>query len=213
MAVPCAAEDRSLKKENLVFLFVGFAFGVLMGAVVLNAFQRQPDVTTFAQAPAGGDAPSGPMAPTQVGDAGGGAAPMMAEISALRKRIQDRPDDVAALVRLGNIHQDISDFDNSIAYYEKALQVGPENPDVITDLGICYRGKGEYERALELFRQSIAVNPEHWQSLFNVVIVSGFDLGDYPTAFGVLEHLEEAQPQLPQLGDLRAALEKARDGS
>ncbi len=199
----------ALKKEHALFLLIGFAFGALFGIAVVNAVGGQPDL----QAQAAGDDGMRPQAPQGQAGPDGGAAPMMAEIRALRKAIADDPTDHAAIVRLANLHHDINDFDNAIGYYEQALALVPDDPDAMTDMGICYRGKREFDRALELFRQASAMQENHWQSLFNIVIVTGFDLQQYDPAFEALETLEAAQPDLPQLVELRGALEEARTRS
>ena len=46
---------------------------------------------------------------------------MMAEIRGLRQRLQDDPRDHQALVRLGNLYQDVSMFDQAIEHYHKAV--------------------------------------------------------------------------------------------
>ena len=164
--------------------------------------------------PTGVAVPAGPMAPTQTGAGqSDGGAPMVAEINALKQRLQGNEKDVEALVRLANIHHDVGMWQQAIGYYERALVVQPGDPDLLTDMGICYRGTGSFDRAVELFAEAQELDPSHWPSLFNTVIVTGFDLGQFDRAMAALEAMEALEPQPPRLGELRHALEQARQQS
>jgi len=197
-------ESLTLKKEQFAFLVVGFAFGILVGYGAFMAHSTAPDLEGQG---ATASAAQGSAAPA-AGPADGGA-PMMAEIRGLKKRVQDNPQDHEALVRLANLYHDGNMLDDAISYYEKALAVEPNSPDELTDMGICYRAKREYERALELFQQANKIDPAHWQSLFNYVVVAGFDLGHFDSARQALDTMEKMNPRPPRLDDLRKALEQA----
>ncbi len=158
-------------------------------------------------------APAGPMAPTQTGPGTNSAAPMVAEINELKSRLQNRPDDVGALVRLANIYHDVSMWEQAITFYERALELRPDDPDVLTDAGTCFKGLGQFERALELFDRAREVAPEHWQSLFNKVVVAGFDLGRFDVAVAALEQLEAMDPPPPRTDQLRQALDRRMAGA
>jgi len=201
-----------LKKENLVYLVCGFAFGIVAGFGLFNAMHHGPTSEGAAASGAAMGAPQGPMAPTQTGGAAGGdaSAPMMAEIRALKQRVDSNPQDHQALVRLANIYHDVSMFDQAIGYYEQAVQLEPGNPDTLTDLGICYRGTQQYDKALEMFNRAQAIDPNHWQSLFNIVIVAGFDLGRFEAADEALTKMERMNPKPPRVDELRSALQEAQ---
>lgn len=195
-----------MKKEQLAFLAVGFAFGILVGFGAYNAFDAAPELD--GQASAGTvQGPAGPTANSRTASDAG--APMMAEIRALKRRIQQDPQDHEALVRLANLYHDGNMLDDAIGFYEMALAVRPDEPDQLTDMGICYRGKRDFERALELFEKANAIDPKHWQSLFNYVVVAGFDLGRFDEAREALTAMEQLDPPPPRLEDLRQALEQA----
>ena len=201
-----------MKKEQAVFLLVGFAFGTLFGYALIHVASEQPDLSAGSSSE-GISGPAGPAAPTQMPGAADAAAPMMGQVRELRRRVQENPDDHDALSRLANMYHDIQDFDQAIHYYTEALRVQPDDPDDLTDLGICYRAKQDYEEALRMFRRAREIDPQHWQSAFNIAIVAGFDLQQFDSAFEALEALEQSHPDLPQIGDLRTALERARSGA
>lgn len=201
-----------MSKENLAFLFGGFAFGLLIGYGLFHAIETSPDL---AAAGAAGSAarPAGPMAPTQAGPGMGGSAPMVAEVNALKGRLQEKPDDVAALVRLANIYHDVSMWEQAITYYERALEFRPDDPNLMTDAGICFKALGQFDRALVLFDQARAAAPDHWQSLFNKVVVAGFDLDRFDLAVEAMEQLEAMEPPPPQTDQLRHALDQRMAGA
>jgi len=200
-----------MKKEQLVFLVVGVAFGFLAGIGAYNVWFTTPHLHADAAAPGAIVGPQGPPSATMGGPApavGGDGAPMVARINELKRRVQDDPTDLPALVELANLHHDVGMWPQAIGWYEQALALSPDDPDLMTDLGICYRGTGEYARALELFARANAERPGHWQSLFNAVIVAAFDLEDWERARRDLAELEKIEPAPPQVGQLRAEVER-----
>ena len=196
-----------MKKEQLAFLVGGLAFGFLFGFGVYHAWYASPQqqgaspfanpVTTAPQSmPAAGQPPA--------------AAPMVAEINELKRQLQQDPSNLAVLVRLGNLYFDVQMWDQAAGYYEKAVEVQPNDPDLLTDLGTTYRGMGQLDRALDTFARASALDPKHFQSLFNTVIVAGFDLGEFDRAEQAMHVLESMSPAPPRLAELRAALDEAR---
>ena len=204
-----------MNKENLAFLVGGLAFGFLLGYAVFTAVQTQPQLpagpTASTAQPSQQESPSGPRAPSQVGPSGAeGGAPMMREINGLKQMLQEDPQNIAALTRLANVYHDVAMWDQAVDYYQRVLEITPDDPDLITDLGICYRGQREFDKALVQFDRAHEINPNHWQSLFNMVIVAGFDLGQYDRAEIALQKMEVMQPKPPRTSELREALQKAR---
>ena len=198
-----------MKRDQLTFLVVGFAFGALFGGALLSAVNDSPDLA--ASAAVGGPPPSS-AAPAGVAPAAGDGAPMMAEIRGLRQRIEDDPEDEAAILRLAHLYHDVQMWDDAISYYGMALEVHPEQPDLLTDMGICYRGKQEFDTALEMFNAASAMDASHWQSLFNIVVVAGFDLNQFDTAREALTTMQQMDPVPPRLDELREALDRAESG-
>lgn len=200
-----------MKKDQLAFLLGGLSFGFLVGFGFFHTTYESPDLqagTVQAQSPMPPQATS--PAPTQPAPTAGAGAPMVAEINRLKQLLQDDPDNLAALVRLGNLHFDVQMWDQAAGYYERAVELDPDDPDLLTDLGTCYRGMSEYEKALTYFERAHDSDPTHWQSLFNTAIVAGFDLKQYDRALQALSDMEAMNPQPPQLARLRQELERAR---
>jgi len=204
-----------MNKEHMAFLFGGLAFGILIGFGAYHAVQSRPELGPTAAGGGTAAAPRGPMAPTQVGPNAGGGAPMVAEINRLKGMLQDDPENGQILMRLANIYHDGAMWQQAVGYYERAIAVMPENPDVLTDLGVCYRGMNEHEKALGLFERAQEVNPKHWQSLYNIVVVAGFDLDRADEAFKAIDKMESMDQRPPEidqsrLDNLRHAVEQAQ---
>lgn len=199
-----------MRKDQLIFLLGGLAFGFLFGFGVYHTWYATPALGGPSAA-AAAPAPTGPPAQGQQAmGQGNAAAPMVGEINQLKRMIQDDPHNVAAFVRLGNLHYDVQMWDQAVGYYRQALELQPDNPDVMTDLGVCLRGLGQYEQALEMFEGASGLNPDHHQSRFNVVIVAGFDLNQWDRADAALRELEAMNPRPPRTDELRTALERER---
>jgi cytochrome c-type biogenesis protein CcmH/NrfG len=203
-------EHSQVRKDQLVFLLGGLAFGFLFGFGVYHTWYATPDLG----GPAATAAAPGPTGPPPQGQQATGqpnsSAPMVGEINQLKRMIQDDPQNVAAFVRLGNLHYDVQMWDQAVGYYQKALELQPDDPNVMTDMGVCFRGLGQFEKALELFEKASGLNPDHHQSRFNVVIVAGFDLNQWDRADAALRELEAMNPKPPRTDELRGALERER---
>ena len=200
-----------MRKDQLVFLLGGLAFGFLFGFGTYHTWYATPDLGgQRAAAIPGGAAPTGVPASNPGMAQPANAAPMVAEINQLKRVIQEDPQNVVAFIRLGNLHYDVEMWDLAAGYYEKAVELEPGNPDVITDLGACYRGMEQFDKALEMFATANQLRPDHHQSLFNTVIVAGFDLNQWERAEAALRALEAMNPKPPNIDELRRTFEQKR---
>lgn len=199
-----------MKKDHAAFLFAGLAFGFLLGFGLFRAIDTRPG--HVAEAPASDEVPGpmGPAAATQTAGAGGGGAPMMAEINALKERVQKDPKDVQAWSRLANIYQDAGMFEQAIQFYQRAVDLAPTNANVLTDLGICYQELKQFDKALDLLERAQKADPANWQSLYNIVVVAGLEMHRFDRADAAMARLQEIRPDAPNLSQLKDALNKAR---
>ena len=197
-----------MKREQLAFLVGGLAFGFLLGFGVYHAWYASPQQQ--GASPFANPVTNAPQSMPAAGQPPPAAAPMMAEINELKRQLQQDPKSLPVLVRLGNLYFDVQMWDQAAGYYEKAVEVQPDDPDLLTDLGTTYRGMGQLDRALDTFGRASALDPTHFQSLFNTVIVAGFDLGQFDRAEQAMHALEALSPPPPRLAELRAALDEAR---
>ena len=207
-----------MRRDQVAFLLGGVAFGILLGYGLFNAVATRPGATG-AGATEEARGPMGPAAMSQGPPPEGGApgaasggAPMLQEINALKQAVQQDPANLAAWTRLANLYHDAGMFDTAIEFYRKAVDLAPRDPNIITDLGICYEQLEQFPQALELFDRAQSIDPNHWQSLYNIAVVSIYGLVDLDRAAGALARLGEVNPAAPNLGKLRAALDERRSG-
>jgi len=207
-------EDNAVKRENLAYLLGGLAFGFLLGFGTFHTMEFRPQAQV-ARVGGGDEIPStagpNPMAATQMptGGGAGGGAPMAQEVNALKRALEQNPQDVQALTRLANMYHDIGEWGQAIGYYEKAVAVRPSDPNLLTDMGTCYLNVNRPDRALELFQKAHAADPSHWQSLFNEAVVLGVHLGRPEEARKALDEVDRIQPNVPGVARLRDFLSQA----
>jgi len=198
-----------MKKEQLFFLIGGFAFGILVGFALFKVNAQRPDLD-----PGGAQrvvsAPSSSRAPVQQAPEGGGAAPMVAEINELKRRLEANPEDFEAAITLGGMYFRVGMMEQSLEFHEIALGLKPDDPNVITDSGNALRQLGRHAEALERFRRAHEIDPTHWQSLFNTVVVAAFDLHQLDLADAAMAKLDDFDPPPAQLPELKEALENFR---
>lgn len=196
-----------MKRDHAAFLLGGLAFGFLLGFGLFRAIDTRPGRAATEATSDEIPSPMGPAAPTQTG---GGGAPMMAEINALKERVQKDPKDAQAWTRLANLYQDAGMFEPAIEFYRRAIEIVPNDASLLTDLAICYQELKQLDKALEFLDRAQKADPTNWQSLYNIVVVAGLGMGRFDRADAALARLEQIRPDAPKLSELRQALEKAR---
>jgi len=134
------------------------------------------------------------------------AAPWLAAVN-------KKPNDVEAVVNLGNVYYDGEQFSEAIKYYQRALEINPNNPDVRTDLGTAYWYLGDADRALTEFKKSLKIRPNHPGTLFNMGIVEWQGKMDPSGAVVTWQELLKENPDYPQRRQVEDLIAKARQHS
>jgi len=189
-----------MTRDNIVFTTCGFLLGLILGSLVIGP--------KFAPAAAPAPIPAQP-APTAAApaQADGGAAAMgmvRQQLESAKQRLATNPNDVAALVQLGNLYQDATKYAQAVDYYERALRVR-EDPMVRTDLGICYKEAGDVPKALAAFQQVVREKPDQWQAMFNEVVLLA-ELHRGTEARAEAAKLQKLRPEDPEVAKLVAAV-------
>jgi tetratricopeptide (TPR) repeat protein len=122
------------------------------------------------------------------------------------RAIESQPEDTELVIRMAHLYHDSGRFEGAIGYYQKALELQPDDPNLITDMGTCFKQIGQFDEAITQFEKAQSIDPTHWQSLFNIAVVRGFDLGEVERAVEVVDRLEKMKPDAPGVSDLREAL-------
>lgn len=184
--------SRSLGSLVAVFI-AGFVAGIVFSAWKLER----------TQAPVPASAP--PAAEEQ-----NGHEQLKNRIAGLEKMLAVNPNNMKALVQLGNDYFDVRNYGKAIAAYKKALEIDPKNADVITDLGVAYRRSGNPQEAVQTFHSALKADPDHALALFNLGIVLRDDLKDYPGALQAWETFLKKAGNAPHAVMVRPWVEQLR---
>jgi len=173
--------------------FVSLLVGFILGATVA-ILKTQPVV---APTPA-------PMVGPTVKESGKNiTADYEREIRAAKSILEKDPNNLQALISLGNAYFDTNQYQQAIDAYYKVLSIDPKNPDVRTDMGIMYRKLKQFDKAIEALRQAARDDPRHLNSRFNLGVVLKYDKNDFQGAIQAWEEFLKLSPD-----DDRAAMVK-----
>lgn len=177
-----------MKKETaFLFIVIAFIAGIIVGviaAVYYEDIHSRPSDPSFLES--------------------------QKEIERLRSILKKDPQNLKALIELGNAYFDTNQFDKAIEAYSQALKIDPKNADVRTDLGIMYRRKGDIDRAISEFKQAAQDDPSHVNSRYNLGIVLLHDKGDVRGAITAWEDYLKVEPTGPRAENIRLQIEKLK---
>jgi hypothetical protein len=163
--------------------------------------------------PATGGAPNGSGAPNSVGGgtppqaaAGGPPAPVQRLLTELRGRLQQNPNDLAALVNLANLYFDAGKYDQAIGYYKRALAIDPDNPDTRTDYATALHGEDRDLESLAQLQIVLDKKPDFAEALFNEGVVANA-IGRRTQAIAAFRAFLRVAPHDERASDARTALQ------
>ncbi|MGE5247116.1 MAG: tetratricopeptide repeat protein [Verrucomicrobiota bacterium] len=161
-----------------------------------------------AVAPAACKKQEPPRAPA--GDIGPVRLNAQAEIDSYKEILRRSPENLQALIGLGNLYYDTNQDRLAIGSYERALKLDPSNANVRTDMAVCFRRTGDVDRAVEELKKAIATNPRHAQSRYNLGIILIYDKRDVDGGIKAWEGLLENVPDYPYRDSLKAEIARLR---
>jgi len=145
---------------------------------------------------------------------GGGEEPIrldaLGEIENYKEILRKDPNNLQALIGIGNLYFDTNQDLLAIGNYQKALAIEPSNGNVRTDMAICYRRTGNPDRAIEELKKAISTNPRHAQSRYNLGVILIHDKNDVEGGVKAWEALLENVPDYPYRDSLKAEIAKLR---
>ena len=174
----------------IVAFLAGFIIGAISGIKFYGAQKGGSSPSNVSE-----EAPASPQAKVNLAQ----------EIVQLEEALKRDPENLQALISLGNAYFDSNQEKKAIETYQKALKIDPKNADVRTDMGIMYRNIKDYDIAVREFRQAAKDNPNHVNSRFNLAIVLQRDKKDIQEAIAAWEEFLRVAPT-----DERAAMAKAQ---
>ena len=125
-----------------------------------------------------------------------------------------RPDNLEAIVALGNAYFITENFAEAEKWYNAALSKKPIDADVRSDLGntFFFRQPPDYARAAAEYKRALEINPKHELALQNLTAALTRK-GDAKEAGAVLARLAQVNPKNPMLAKLRGELDKPNEAS
>ena len=112
---------------------------------------------------------------------------------ALEKIVANNPSDTVALIRLGEIQEQMGDRSAAIASHEAALKLSPTNVDVMLRLIRIYRAQKESEKAIAIAKTARKAAPDN----IAVAIALGglaFEARDFGYSLSLLQEADRKQP-------------------
>lgn len=141
------------------------------------------------------------------------AGEIMRQINLYKERLEADPQDLEALIALGNANFDIQRFDKAKDLYLRALKIDPKNVSVRTDLASCYRNLGDINQAFAELERVLAIDAGHETALYNKGVLLLNDRNDTRGAIRAWEKLIEKNPDLEYAQDLREKIEALKHPS
>ncbi len=157
----------------------------------------------------GNDAPSGEKAPE-------GMVLVSPESAALRKAVEENPNDIPLLLKLaGSLRSDAKERPSgglvleAVQAYSRALSIESNNPDALLGLAtLCFEA-GIVDKALDYFVRYLAVRPEDLQASTDYALAL-VEAGQSEKAISFLTPLAEANSKRFQMWLTLAVAEKLR---
>jgi tetratricopeptide (TPR) repeat protein len=133
-----------------------------------------------------------------------------ADIENYKEILRKDPNNLQALIGIGNLYFDTNRDLLAIENYRKALAIDPMNPNVRTDMAICYRRSGNPVLAVEELKRAISTTPRHAQSRRNLGIILIHDMNDVEGGIKAWEALLENIPDYPDRENLKGEIARLR---
>ena len=133
-----------------------------------------------------------------------------AETEKYVEALKKDPNNLQALIGLGNYYYQTNRDGDAIPLFEKALELDPFNPNIRTDLAVCLRRAGKHDRAITELKKVISGNPRHYQSRYNLGVILIQDKKDLEGGIRAWEGILENIPDYPYREQLNQEIERLR---
>ena len=98
----------------------------------------------------------------------------LATADSLDKILRKNPDDVPALVAMGNLYYDTKNFDDAVGFYNRALAKDSTLIDVSVDRAVALHQAGHPDQAVRDLEGIVARHPEHAIAAFDLAVIYEF---------------------------------------
>lgn len=134
----------------------------------------------------------------------------LSEIENYKEILRRDPNNLQALINIGNLYFDTRQDLLAIEHYQRSLSLDPRNVNVRTDMAVCYRRRGNPDKAIEELKKVISIDPRHPQSRYNLGVILIHDKNDIEGGIQAWEGLLENVPDYPYRDSLKAEITRMR---
>ncbi len=132
------------------------------------------------------------------------------EFENYRAILRKEPNNLQALIGIGNLYYQTNQERKAIESFEKALAQDPSNSNVRTDMAVCLRRTGNFDRAIGELTKAIAANPRHHHARYNLGVILVQDKKDLDGGIKAWEGLLENVPDYPYRDQLKSEIARLR---
>jgi len=132
---------------------------------------------------------------------------MEQQITTYQEALAQDPENVDAMISLGNLYYDTKKFQDAIKYYEMALERQPDNLFVQVDLATSYKYIQQIDRAIVGLENVLEKDPHQPQALYNMGVIMLHDKNDLAGAKEYWSRLLETDTAEIDLTMVRQRLE------
>ncbi len=132
----------------------------------------------------------------------------MLRVQELMVQIQSKPDDVQALIELGEAFMAMNAVDRALVFFDKAARLDPGNLRLLRDKGMLSFERKEYGPASESFAAILAKDAKNGTAHFNLGVIKRYYLNQTVEAKEHFKAVLDSEPE-GRVADLaRKELEK-----
>ncbi|WP_419787386.1 tetratricopeptide repeat protein [Pseudodesulfovibrio sp.] len=131
----------------------------------------------------GEDTPSGPMA----------------KVKEYMAKVDSNPDDMEALIGLGNAFLMMRAWDRALIPLEHAHKLQPDNDGVLKAIGIAYFNKKEFEKADASYQDILRIKPNDTLAMFNLGVINKYYFKKLDVARTYFEKVIELEKNDPEM--------------
>jgi len=174
------------KKETVIIVTIVMLVIGFLGGVFYSALKTPSGTSQYSGTQSAGQPPQDSQQQAN-------------RIVALEQEIAANPDNVNALIELGDIYFDSNRYQEAISTFLKAEKITPANVHILNDLGLLYMSTGDNDTSLEKFEAVLEIDPSHIHSLYYVGLAHR-EMGNIDKALQAFEEVQSLNPD-PQLAD------------
>lgn len=116
-------------------------------------------------------------------------------IADLKTKLNEDPNDVAILTRLGDIYFDLKQFTQAVDYYKKVIRLKPDDADVYNDIGLSMHYLGDSAGGLKYIEDGLKKNPYHQRIWLTKGFILAYGMGDLDAARQAWEKTRALNPE------------------